>query len=63
MKERRIGKIKSIKINEDSNDIELVVAISDPKFKKQIIRDLNLSGNLKIDGENFIFIPSENDDA
>lgn len=57
MKSKEIGKIKNIKLDEETQELELTIRISDPKFKKKILRDLSLSGNLIIENDNLIFIP------
>lgn len=59
MKKKEVGKIKNIKYNEDTDDLELTVIIVDPKFKKKILRDLSLSGNLIIENEKLIFLPEK----
>lgn len=62
MKKNEVGKIKNIKYNESNEDLELTITITDPKFRKKILRDLSLSGNLEFEGDKLIFTPSEEDD-
>lgn len=57
--EKTVGRIKNIRYNEDTQDLEFTVFVTDPKFKKKLLRDLALSGNLKVDGDELIFIPKE----
>jgi len=55
MLEKNVGKIKNIKYDSESNDMEIVIFITDNKFKKKILRDLSLSGQLKFDGDEVFF--------
>lgn len=57
MKHREVGRIKNIKIDEETQVLELTVVIVDPKFKKKILRDLSLSGNLIVEDNKLIFLP------
>lgn len=59
MKHREVGKIKNIKIDEETQVLELTIVIVDPKFKKKILRDLSLSGNLIVEDNRVIFLPPE----
>jgi hypothetical protein len=61
MKERVIGKIKNLVILTDSSDIEVTIRVTDPKFRKQLLRDLSLSGNLRVDGTEVIFVGDDDD--
>jgi len=47
MKEKKVGKIKNIKYDTKTNDLEISVVITDEKFKKKLLRDLSLSGNIE----------------
>lgn len=62
MKQSKIGKIKNLTIHEDG-ELEIVFTVTDNKFRKKILRDLKLAGNLKVVGDQIIFVESENDDA
>jgi hypothetical protein len=55
MLERNVGKIKNIKYDSESNDMEIVIFITDNKFKKKILRDLSLSGQIKFEGDEVFF--------
>ena len=59
---REVGKIKSLSLNEDNNNLEIVIKITDSKFKKKILRDLSLGGFIEFVGDKIIF-KGENDDA
>jgi len=61
MKERIIGKIKNIAIVPERGDLEVTILVTDPKFRKKLLRDLSLSGNLKVEGTQVIFIDGETD--
>lgn len=61
MKPDKVGKIKNINLDEVTGELEITILVTDNKFKKKILRDLSLSGNLMIDGENIIFVPSKSD--
>jgi hypothetical protein len=62
MKKNKVGKIKSIKLNEDTQELEFTIVVTDSKFKKKLLRDLSLSGNLKVDGDQLVFIPTQEED-
>lgn len=53
--QQEVGKIKQIKLNEDNQELEITIAIMDPKFKKKILRDLSLAGLLSIQGRTLIY--------
>ena len=55
MLEKSVGKIKNIKYDSETNDMEIVIFITDNKFKKKILRDLSLSGQIKFDGDEIFF--------
>lgn len=61
MTSQKVGRVKNVSINPETGDVELTIAITDSKFKKQLIRDLSLSGNLRIEGEALIFESMENE--
>lgn len=50
-----VGRIKNIKYDAITNDMEIVIVITDNKFKKKIIRDMSLSGKIKFDGDTVLF--------
>ncbi len=62
MKNKIIGKIKNIKYNPDNGDLEALVIFLDEKFKKKLLRDLSLSGDITFDGKNVMF-KDESDNA
>lgn len=55
MKKKNIGRIKNVKYNSDTKDMEVTLIINDSKFKKKLLRDLSLSGELEIEGENVFY--------
>ena len=55
MKKKNIGRIKNVKYNSDTKDMEITLVINDNKFKKRLLRDLSLSGELEIEGENVFY--------
>ena len=46
MRKEVVGRIKNIKINEDTSDLEVTIVVTDSKFRKKLLRDLSLSGNI-----------------
>jgi hypothetical protein len=61
---QKVGKIKQIIYNEDNDSLDVVIEIVDKKFQKKLLRDLTFSGNLSVDGDELIYISSEeNEDA
>lgn len=59
MTEKKVGKIKNIKYDQETQDLEFTVLVTDPKFKKKLLRDLALSGNLKVKEDELFFVSSE----
>tara|TARA_R100000152_G_C6742775_1_gene166520 strand:- start:716 stop:907 length:192 start_codon:yes stop_codon:yes gene_type:complete len=57
MKTRDVGKIKNIAYNQETSDLEITVVVTDSKFKKKILRDLALAGNIKFSNNKLIYIP------
>ena len=47
MKDINVGKIKNIKYDTKTNDLEINVVITDAKFKKKLLRDLSLAGSIE----------------
>jgi len=54
-----VGKIKSISFDEENKDLEITIVITDSKFKKKLLRDLSLSGNISIEDGKLIYIENE----
>lgn len=48
MKEKEVGKIKSFSYDTNTDDLEITIRITDPKFRKKILRDFSLAGKLKV---------------
>ena len=64
MKEKTVGKIKNVAYDMKSGDLEFTIRVTDLKFKKKLLRDLALSGNIKLKGNEIIYIdPDEVRDA
>jgi hypothetical protein len=59
MQNLKVGKIKKISYDLDDDSLILHIKITDKKFQKKILRDLNLSGNLEINGTELIFVETE----
>lgn len=55
MNAKNIGRLKNIKYNSETGDMELTLIITDNKFKKKILRDLALDGQIEIDGQNIMY--------
>tara|TARA_B100001094_G_C18196186_1_gene811203 strand:- start:11834 stop:12019 length:186 start_codon:yes stop_codon:yes gene_type:complete len=58
MKEKEVGKIKSFKYDTNTDDLEITIKITDPKFRKKIMRDFSLAGKLKVE-EDIVLYNSE----
>lgn len=56
---QKVGKIKKIIYNEETDSLEVVIHIIDKKFQKKLLRDLTFSGNLSVDGDELVYISSE----
>jgi hypothetical protein len=61
MKNKIIGRIKNIRYDPDSRELEAVILFLDEKFKKKLLRDLALSGDITFDGKNVIFNHGDED--
>lgn len=58
MKEKEVGKIKSFRYDTNTDDLEITIRITDPKFRKKIMRDFSLAGKLKVE-EDIVLYNSE----
>ncbi|MAG28029.1 hypothetical protein CMI47_21085 [Candidatus Pacearchaeota archaeon] len=61
MLDKSVGKIKNIKYDSETNDMEIVIFITDNKFKKKLLRDLSLSGKIKFKGDEILFTSNISD--
>ena len=61
MNEKEIGKIKNICYNDDSEELEVTIRITNNKFKKKLLRDLDLAGNIKFEGNKLIYLNNTED--
>ena len=59
---KEVGRIKSLSFDKDSEDLEIVVKITDSKSKKKILRDLSLGGFIEF-VENKVIFKDGNEDA
>lgn len=55
MLEKNVGKIKNIKYDPETDSLEVLVSITDDKFKKKLLRDLSLSGKIKFKGDQIVY--------
>jgi hypothetical protein len=53
--EKNVGKIKNIKYDPETDSLEVLVSITDDKFKKKLLRDLSLSGKIKFKGDQIVY--------
>ena len=56
MDKKQVGKIKNIGYNSDSGELEVTIRITDSKFKKKLLRDLDLAGSIKFEGNKLIYL-------
>lgn len=61
MADNVVGSIKNINYKTESGDLEVTVSITNNKFKKKLLRDLSLSGNIKFVGNELIYMPNIED--
>ena len=61
MNEQEVGKIKNIGYDDDSGELEVTIRITNNKFKKKLLRDLDLAGNIKFDGNKLIYLNNAED--
>ena len=55
MNKNTVGRIKNISINEDTGELNVLIVVTDSKFKKKLLRDLSLSGNIKFENDKVVF--------
>ena len=55
MSKNTVGRIKNISINEDTGELNVLIVVTDSKFKKKLLRDLSLSGNIKFENDKVVF--------
>jgi len=55
MIKKEVGKIKNFIFNQKTNDLEITLIITDNKFKKKVLRDFSLSGDLSFDKDIVIY--------
>lgn len=62
MHKKIVGKFKSINYNEETGELDFTVSVVDSKFKKKLLRDLSLSGNLRVEGNKLVYVPPADND-
>lgn len=60
MNEKQVGSIKSFIYNAEDDNLEITIKITDPKFKKKILRDFSLAGKLKFEEDIVLYKSEEN---
>ena len=63
MLDKSVGRIRNLRYNTETGNLEVTIEITDSKFKKKLIRDLDLSGKIKFDKDRIILIEDEEDNA
>ncbi len=56
MKKHLVGRIKNVNYDSISGDLEVTIRVTDSKFKKKLLRDLSLAGNIKFEGNKLIYL-------
>lgn len=59
MKSKVVGKVRNVSLDDETGDVFITIEVTDAKFRKKILRDFALAGNIKIEGEEMIYSPSE----
>lgn len=62
---QKVGKIKKIIYDDKEDTLEILIKVTDKKFQKKLLRDLTFSGNLSMEGDELVYINSneEEEDA
>lgn len=55
MIKKEVGKIKNFIFNQKTNDLEITLIITDNKFKKKVLRDFSLSGDISFSKDIVIY--------
>lgn len=55
MIKKEVGKIKNFIFNQKTNNLEITLIITDNKFKKKVLRDFSLSGDISFDKDIVIY--------
>lgn len=61
MNEKIVGKIRSVTYHEEEDVLDFTIRVTDPKFKKKLLRDLSLAGKIKLENDRIIYIEEESD--
>ena len=62
MTEKVVGKIRSVTYVEGEDVLDFTIRVTDPKFKKKLLRDLSLAGKIKLVGDKIVFVDDEEDE-
>ena len=62
MSNRQVGIIKNVIYDDESQWLDVVIRITDNKFKKKLLRDLSLSGDIKFVGNKLIYVDNREED-
>ena len=63
MLDKNIGRIKNIKYNSETKDMEVTFVVTDNKFKKKLLRDMALSGVIEVKGEQISYTGNKEDNS
>jgi len=62
MSEKVVGRIRSVTYCEEEDVLDFTIRVTDPKFKKKLLRDLSLAGKIKLEGDKIVYIGDENEE-
>jgi len=58
-KESSVGKIKRFLYTPENDELEFTIVVTDQKFKKKLLRDFSLRGDLQIDESGKVYFWEE----
>lgn len=62
MSEKVVGKIRSVTYSEDEDTLDFTIRVTDPKFKKKLLRDLSLAGKIKLKGDEIVYVSEKEEE-
>lgn len=62
MSEKVVGKIRSVTYSEEDDVLDFTIRVTDPKFKKKLLRDLSLAGKIKLEGDKIVYVGEEEEE-
>jgi len=62
MKEETVGKIKNFSYNSEDDVLEVTITIINKKYQKKFLRDLFLSGHVKMVGDKLVYVDTEDEE-